>query len=121
MTWKTVKKWQKLIINSGVKMWSNLTTKRGDSGSAGMLGEKCVMIWAPNLDTKIDQKWCQQQKLTKKWQKKTKSENHQNQENQKKWKSDKMQKIKIIKKVKNAKLKKWKKCQKSSKMVKTHS
>ena len=37
-------------------MMSNLTTKRGDSGSAGMLGEKCVIIEALNLDTKSDQK-----------------------------------------------------------------
>ena len=37
-------------------MRSNLTIKKGDSGSAGMLGEKCVMIEAPNLDTKKSQK-----------------------------------------------------------------
>jgi len=46
---------QKLINISHSKMRSNLTTKRGDSGSAGMLGEKCVMTEAPNLDTKSDQ------------------------------------------------------------------
>jgi len=37
-------------------MMSNLTTKMGDSGSAETPGEKCVIIEAPNLDTKIDQK-----------------------------------------------------------------
>jgi len=47
---------QKSINICDMKMRSNLTTKRGDSGSAGMLGEKCVMIEAPNLTTKIDQK-----------------------------------------------------------------
>ena len=31
----------------------NLTTKRGDSGSAGTPGEKCVIIWAPKFDTKM--------------------------------------------------------------------
>jgi len=74
-------------------MWSNLTTKRGDSGSAGTPGEKCVMIEAPKTDTIFDQKWCQQQKMTKKWQKMTKLKNRQNQENQKKWKSDKIIKL----------------------------
>jgi len=34
-------------------MRSNLTIKKGDSGSAGMLGEKCVIIWAPKFDTKM--------------------------------------------------------------------
>jgi len=47
---------QKLITKLGVKIGHNLTTKRGDSGSAGMLGEKCVIIEAPNLTTKIIQK-----------------------------------------------------------------
>jgi len=41
----------------------------GDSGSAGFLDEKCVIIWAPKLVTKIDQKLSQQQKMTKKQQK----------------------------------------------------
>jgi len=36
-------------------MRSNLTTKMGDSGSAGMLGKNSVIIEAPNLDTKSDQ------------------------------------------------------------------
>jgi len=43
----------KMIIYLGAKMWSNLTTKRGDSGSAGTPGEKCVIIWAPKFDTKV--------------------------------------------------------------------
>jgi len=47
----------------------------GDSGSAGMLGEKCVMIEAPNLDTKSDQNKSQQQKINKNDQKSTKSKN----------------------------------------------
>ena len=34
-------------------MRSNLTTKKGDSGSAGFLERKCVMIEAPKFDTKI--------------------------------------------------------------------
>ena len=41
-------------------MRSNLTTKRGDSGSALMLGEKCVMNQAPKTDTKITQNSSQQ-------------------------------------------------------------
>jgi len=54
-----------LITKSGVKLGHILTTKRGDSGSRRMLGEKCVMIEAPNLDTKIDQNSSQQQKINK--------------------------------------------------------
>jgi len=34
--------------------------QKGDSGSAGSLGQKCVMNQAPNLDTKSDQKATQQ-------------------------------------------------------------
>jgi len=34
------------------KLCHNLTTKRGDSGSAVMLEEKCVINQAPNLVTK---------------------------------------------------------------------
>jgi len=65
-------------------MMSNLTTKRGDSGSAVMLGEKCVIIEAPKLDTKSDQNWCQQQKSVK---------NHQNQQNTKNRKINKTEKV----------------------------
>jgi len=53
---KVTKNDQNLIMKSGVKLGHNLTTKRGDSGSAGMLGEKCVIIGALNLDTNIDTK-----------------------------------------------------------------
>ena len=42
---------QKLINISHLKIGHNLTNKRGDSGSAGMLEEKCVIIEAPKLDT----------------------------------------------------------------------
>jgi len=74
------------------KKWSNLTIKKGDSGSAGMLEKKCVIIGALNLDTKMDTNWCQQQKMIKNWQKSTKYKKWQNQENQKKWKSYKIRK-----------------------------
>jgi len=56
LTQKTVKNDQKSLNISRSKMRSNLTIKRGDSGSAGSLGEKCVIIEAPNLDTKSDTK-----------------------------------------------------------------
>jgi len=45
---------QNFTPKSGVKLGHNLTTKRGDSGSAGSLGQKCVMIEAPNLVSKSD-------------------------------------------------------------------
>ena len=48
-----------------------------------MLGEKCVMIEAPKTDTIIDQKQCQQQKITKNHQKSTKSKKSKNQKNRK--------------------------------------
>jgi len=41
---KVTKNDQKLITKSGVKLGHILTTKSGDSGSAGLLGEKCVII-----------------------------------------------------------------------------
>jgi len=56
LTQKSLKNDQNFTPKSGVKLGHNLTTKRGDSGSAGMLGEKRVIIEAPNLDTKSDQK-----------------------------------------------------------------
>jgi len=70
---KTVKNDQKLINIYDTKTGHNLTTKTGDSGSAGMLGEKCVMIEAPKLVTKIDTKLTQQQKMMKIDQKSVKS------------------------------------------------
>jgi len=51
---KSLKNDQNLTPKSGVKLGHNLTTKRGDSGSAGSLGQKCVMTEAPNLVTKSD-------------------------------------------------------------------
>jgi len=69
---KTVKNDQKLINIYDTKLGHNLSTKRGDSGSAGILGEKCVMTEAPNLVTKSDTNSCQQQKMTKNDQKSTK-------------------------------------------------
>jgi len=47
------------------KIGHNLTTKRGDSGSAGLLEEKCVINQALKFDTKIDQKHVKQQKIIK--------------------------------------------------------
>jgi len=49
---KLTKNDQKSITKSGDKLGHNLTTKRGDSGSAGLLERKCVMIGAPNLVSK---------------------------------------------------------------------
>jgi len=54
LTQKSLKNDQNFTPKSGVKLDHNLTTKRGDSGSAGLLGEKCVMIKAPKLVTKSD-------------------------------------------------------------------
>ena len=56
-------------------MWSNLTTKRGDSGSAGLLEEKCVIIEAPKTDTKRDKNWSATRKSTKNDQKSRKLKN----------------------------------------------
>jgi len=56
LTQKTVKFDQKLSNICDMKMRSNLTTKRGDSGSAGMLEKNSVMNQAPKFDTIIDQK-----------------------------------------------------------------
>jgi len=52
---KSLKNDQKSINIYDTKLGHNLTTKRGDSGSAGSLGEKCVIIGALNLDTKSGQ------------------------------------------------------------------
>ena len=52
---KMTKNDQKLTLIYDMKIGHNLTTKRGDSGSAGMLEENSVIIGAPNLVTKIDQ------------------------------------------------------------------
>ena len=53
---KLTKNHQKLTHIYDTKLGHNLTTKRGDSGSAGMLEKNSVIIEAPNLTTIIDQK-----------------------------------------------------------------
>jgi len=94
---------QNMTSKCSVKIVSNLTTKMGDSGSAVMLGEKCVIIEAPNLVSKIDQNKCKTRKMIKKCQKSR---------NQKNSKIKKMQKTQKSSKSKN---------QKSSKMTKSKS
>jgi len=89
-------------------MRSNLTIKKGDSGSAGLLEEKCVIIEAPNLVTKIDTNRCQQQKSDK---------NHQKSQNQKINKIKKSEKIQKVIKSENQKSEKSQKC-KSEKVKK---
>jgi len=69
---KNDQKWSKIDTHLEYKNRSQFDYQKGDSGSALMLGEKCVMTEAPKIDTIIDQKWCQQQKSDKKWQKSTK-------------------------------------------------
>jgi len=101
LTWKTVKNDQKLTQINDTKLGHNLTTKRGDSGSAGMLEEKCVINEALNLDTKMDTNWSQQQKINKNQQKSTKSKNRKNQ---------KIRKTEKVTKPENAKSEKVTKC-----------
>jgi len=74
-----------------------LTTKRGDSGSAGMLEEKCVINQALNLDTIIDQNSSQTQKMTK---------IDQNSSKQKNRKITKIRKSEKVTKLENAKTQK---------------
>jgi len=83
-------------------MMSNLTTKRGDSGSALMLGEKCVIIEAPNLTTKSDQKSSQTWKMTKN------DQNHQNIKSDKIKKTEKVIKTEKPENQKSSKCRKWK-------------
>ena len=79
--------------------------QKGDSGSAGILGEKCVIIEAPNLVSKNDQKLTQHQKLIKNRQKSTKQKNRKKRKTQKvkkstkseNQKSSKTEKIKVKK------------------------
>jgi len=61
-----------------------LTIKKGDSGSAGLLEEKCVMNQAPKLVTKIDQKLVINIKINKKVSKFIKTEKQEKPENKKK-------------------------------------
>jgi len=51
---KSDQKWVKNDINYALQNEVKFDYQKGDSGSAGSLGEKCVIIWAPNLVTKID-------------------------------------------------------------------
>ena len=102
LTWKTVKNDQKLTPFYTPKMRSNLTIKRGDSGSALMLGEKCVITEAPNLVTKNDTKWSRAIKSDKKWQKTRKQKNRKIMKMQKVIKSTKCKSVKI-RKVENQK------------------
>ena len=72
----------------------------GDSGSAGMLGEKCVIIEAPNLVSKSDQKLSTTIKINKNDQKSTKHKNA---------KIKKSEKSKKVTKCKNTKTRKVRK------------
>ena len=65
LTQKLTENHQKLIKIHHHKMRSNLTIKRGDSGSAGMLEKNSVMIEAPKTDTKNDQKFITTIKIDK--------------------------------------------------------
>jgi len=56
---KSLKNDENLITFYTLKTGHNLTIKTGDSGSAGFLERKCVMIEAPNLTTINDQKLTQ--------------------------------------------------------------
>ena len=116
---KSDKKWpkidHKLVIQNDVKF----DYQKGDSGSAGMLGEKCVIVEAPNLDTKSDQNQSSTWKIIKI------DQNSSKQKNRKKWKSQKVtkstkQKNTKTRKSEKQKVKKWKKWhfQKTPKKVK---
>jgi len=102
---KVTKNDQNLMLKSGVKIGHNLTTKRGDSGSAGLPEEKCVIIWAPKLVTKIDIKLITTLKSDKNWQKSSKCKNTKIEKNIKTQKVTKTRKWKIIKMRKSEK---WK-------------
>jgi len=65
---KVTKNDHKLRCKNSVKF----DYQKGDSGSAGLLEEKCVIIGAPNLVSKNDHKLTQHQKLIKNRQKSTK-------------------------------------------------
>ena len=88
---------QKSINIYDTKLGHNLTIKMWDSGSAGMLGEKCVMIEAPKFNTKSDQNKCTTRKSDKKWQKSRNAENE---------KIDKIIKTQKVTKSENAKVRK---------------
>jgi len=97
-----------------IKIRSQFDYQKGDSGSAETPGEKCVIIWALNLDTKIDQNRCHRLKINKNDQNSTK---HKNRKNTKIIKSEKRQKAENQKSSKVTKCKSekvTKKCQKST-------
>jgi len=52
---KIDQKWWKSDHKIRCQIRSKIDYQKGDSGSAGLLEEKCVIIGALNLDTKIDQ------------------------------------------------------------------
>ena len=87
-----------------------LTTKRGDSGSAGLPEQKCVIIEALNLDTKMSKNWSSTWKTTKIDQKSSKHKNSKIDKIRKtekvtkpeKWKSEKVTKLKMIKMIKKS-------------------
>jgi len=53
---KSDKKWPKIDQNLGVKIVIKFDYQKGDSGSAGLLEEKCVIIGALKFDTNSDTK-----------------------------------------------------------------
>ena len=73
-----------------------------------MLGEKCVITEAPNLDTRITQNWSSTWKSDENWSKIINHQKWENQENAKSGKSDKIRKSKNTKnrKIKSEKVKK---------------
>ena len=92
-----------------------MTTKRGDSGSAGLLERKCVIIGALKTDTKSDQKYVNTQKMIKNHQKSRNAENEKIikiRKTEKVTKSRKQKNTKTVK-MKNHKMQQ-KKCQKST-------
>jgi len=114
LTQKSLKIDQKSTHFYTIKIGHNLTTKRGDSGSAGILEEKCVIIEAPNLDTKSDKNWSTPRKMTKNDQKSrnVKSEKIKKMEKVKKWQNwenENHEKVIKFKSLKNDKksVKKW--------------
>jgi len=102
---KITKNDEKVITIYTTKIGHNLTTKRGDSGSAGTPGEKCVITEAPNLDTKRDKNWSSTRKSDKNWQKYRKCKNIKIIKIRKTWKVTKPRKWKNTK---SSKSEKWK-------------
>ena len=84
---KMTKNWSKINTFLEYKNRVKFDYQKGDSGSAGMLEIKCVIIEAPKSDTVIDQNDVKTWKSTKNDQKSTKHKNR------KKWKSEKTRKV----------------------------